>query len=114
MKQKLIDLSSKYKSAFETDKEPLGSINVNEVDMILNVENSYPHILRRPAYPPITRAREASEVHIKELIYLEVSRKVGHDEQVEVTKDVIITWNNGKSRRVGEFKSIKTYTIPDR
>ncbi|MBW0529620.1 hypothetical protein O181_069335 [Austropuccinia psidii MF-1] len=40
--------------------------------------------------------------------------KVGHNEQVEVTTPVIITWHNGKSRMVGDFRALNTYTIPDR
>ncbi|MBW0577734.1 hypothetical protein O181_117449 [Austropuccinia psidii MF-1] len=45
---------------------------------------------------------------------LEVLRKVGHDEQLDFTTPVIITWNNGKSWMVGDFKTLNTYTIPDR
>ncbi|MBW0585856.1 hypothetical protein O181_125571 [Austropuccinia psidii MF-1] len=96
MKEKLIDLLFQYKNAFATDKEPLGSIIGHEVDIILNVKNPYPPLLRRPAYTDIPRAREALEVHIKEFIDLGVLRKVGHNEQVEVTTPVIIVWNNGK------------------
>ncbi|MBW0572396.1 hypothetical protein O181_112111 [Austropuccinia psidii MF-1] len=114
MKEKLIDLLFKYKNAFATDKEPLGAIIGHEVDIILNVEKPYPPLLRRPAYPASTRAREALEVHIKELMDLGVLRKVGHNEQVEVTTPVIITWHNGKSRMVGDFRALNTYTIPDR
>ncbi|MBW0561289.1 hypothetical protein O181_101004 [Austropuccinia psidii MF-1] len=100
--------------AFATDKEPLGAIIGNEVDIILNVEKLYPPLLRRPAYPAIPRARKALEVHIKELMDLGVLRKVGHNEQVEVTRPVIITWHSGKSTMVGNFRALKTYTIPDR
>ncbi|MBW0538288.1 hypothetical protein O181_078003 [Austropuccinia psidii MF-1] len=82
MKEKLIELLFKYKNAFAADKEPLGSIIGHEVDIILNVENPYPPLLRIPAYPPSPRAREALEVHIKELMDLGVLRKVGHNEQV--------------------------------
>ncbi|MBW0508014.1 hypothetical protein O181_047729 [Austropuccinia psidii MF-1] len=96
------------------DKEPLGAIIGNEVDIILNVKKPYPTLLRRPAYPGSPRAREALEVHIKELIDLGVLRKVGHNEQVKVTAPVIITLHNGKSRMVGDFRSLKTYTIPER
>ncbi|MBW0551170.1 hypothetical protein O181_090885, partial [Austropuccinia psidii MF-1] len=110
----LIDLLFKYKNAFATDKEPLGAIIGHEVDIILNVEKPYPPLLRRPAYTASPRAREALEVHIKELIDLGVLRKVGHNEQVEVTTPVIITWNNGKSRTVGDFRGLNTYTIPQR
>ncbi|MBW0550092.1 hypothetical protein O181_089807 [Austropuccinia psidii MF-1] len=114
MKEKLIDLFLKYKNAFLTDKEPLGAIIGHEVDIILNVEKPHLHLLRRPAYPASPRAREALEVHIKELMDLGVLRKVGHIEQVEVTTPVIITWNNGKSRMVGDFRALNNYTIPDR
>ncbi|MBW0547793.1 hypothetical protein O181_087508 [Austropuccinia psidii MF-1] len=114
MKEKLIDILFKYKNAFSTDKEPLGAIIGHEVDIILNVEKPYPPLLRRPTYPASPRAREALEIHIKELMDLGVLRKVGHNEQVEVTTPVIIIWNNGKSRMVGDFRALSTYTIPDR
>ncbi|MBW0569604.1 hypothetical protein O181_109319 [Austropuccinia psidii MF-1] len=114
MKEKQIDLFFKYKNVLATNEEPLGAINGPEVDIILNVENTYPPLLRRPAYPASPRAGEALEVHIKESMDLGVLRKVGHNEQVEVTTPVIITWHNGKSRMVGDFKALNTYTIPDR
>ncbi|MBW0591972.1 hypothetical protein O181_131687 [Austropuccinia psidii MF-1] len=79
MKGKLIDLLFKYEDAFATDKEPLGSIIGHEVDIILNVENPYPPLLRRTAYPASPRAIEACEVHIEELMDLGVLRKVGHN-----------------------------------
>ncbi|MBW0485762.1 hypothetical protein O181_025477 [Austropuccinia psidii MF-1] len=110
MEEKLIDLLFKYKNAFATDKEPLGAIIGHEVDIILNVQKPYPPLLRRPAYPAIPRAREALEVHIEESIDLGVLTKVGHNEQVEITTPVIITWHNGKSRMVGDFRALKTYT----
>ncbi|MBW0522577.1 hypothetical protein O181_062292 [Austropuccinia psidii MF-1] len=59
-------------------------------------------------------SREALEVHIKELLDLGVIRKVGHNEEVEITTPVIVTWHNGKSRMVGEFRALNTYTVPDR
>ncbi|MBW0560812.1 hypothetical protein O181_100527 [Austropuccinia psidii MF-1] len=114
MEEKLIELLLKYENSFATDKEPLGDIIGHEVDIILNVEKPYPPLLRRPAYPASLRGREALEVHIEELMDLGVSRNVGHNEQVEVTTPVIITWHNGKSRRVEEFRALNTYTIPER
>ncbi|MBW0509695.1 hypothetical protein O181_049410 [Austropuccinia psidii MF-1] len=114
MKEKLINLLLKYKNAFATDKEPLGDIIGHEVDITLNLEKPYTPPLRRPAYPDSPRAREALEVHIKELMHLGVLRKVGHNEWVEVTTPVIITWHNGKSRTVGDLRALNTYTIPDR
>ncbi|MBW0549630.1 hypothetical protein O181_089345 [Austropuccinia psidii MF-1] len=81
---------------------------------MLNVERPYPPLLRRPDYPASPRAREALESHINELMKLGVLRNVGHNEEVEVTTPVIITWNNDKSRMVGYFRELNTYTIPDR
>ncbi|MBW0521622.1 hypothetical protein O181_061337 [Austropuccinia psidii MF-1] len=114
MKERMIELLFKYKNAFATDKESLGSIIGHEVEIILNVEKPYPPILRRPAYPASPRAREALEVHIKELMDLGVLRRVGYNEQVKVTTPVIIAWHNGKSRMVGDFRALNTYTIPER
>ncbi|MBW0522614.1 hypothetical protein O181_062329 [Austropuccinia psidii MF-1] len=68
----------------------------------------------RTAYPAIPSAIEALEVHIKELMDLGVFSKVGHNSQVEVTTPAIIAWNNAKSRMVGSFRALNTYTIPGR
>ncbi|MBW0489294.1 hypothetical protein O181_029009 [Austropuccinia psidii MF-1] len=114
MKKKFIDLLYEYKSAFSTDKKPLGTIIEHDFDIILNLDHPDPPTLIRQAYPAIPRAREALELHNEESINLGVSNKLGHNEQLEVTKPVIINWNNGKSGIVGEFGALNTYTIPDR
>ncbi|MBW0511902.1 hypothetical protein O181_051617 [Austropuccinia psidii MF-1] len=114
MKEKLIDILFKYKNAFTTDKEPLGAITGHEVEIILNVEEPYPPLLIRPAFPASPRSKEALEVHINKLMDLGVLRKVVHNEQVEVATPVIISWHNGKSRMIGDFRALSTYTIPDR
>ncbi|MBW0480668.1 hypothetical protein O181_020383, partial [Austropuccinia psidii MF-1] len=67
-----------------------------------------------PAYQASPRAREELESHINELMKLGVLRNVGHNEEVEVTAPVIITWNNDKLRMVGYFREFNTYTIPAR
>ncbi|MBW0543115.1 hypothetical protein O181_082830 [Austropuccinia psidii MF-1] len=103
-----------HKEAFPSDKEPLGAIVDHEVDVILNIERPYPPLLRRPAYPEIPKSREALEIHIKELLDLGVIRKVGHNEEVEITTPVIVAWHNGKSRMVGDSRALNTYTVPDR
>ncbi|MBW0498875.1 hypothetical protein O181_038590 [Austropuccinia psidii MF-1] len=45
---------------------------------------------------------------------LGVLRKFGHHEAVEVTSPVIITWNNDKSKVVGDSRALNTYAILDR
>ncbi|MBW0528295.1 hypothetical protein O181_068010 [Austropuccinia psidii MF-1] len=78
------------------------------------MEKPYPPLLRRPAYPARSKSREALETHIKELLDLGVIKKVGHNEEVEITTPVIVAWHNGKSRMVGDFRAPNTYTVPDR
>ncbi|MBW0493687.1 hypothetical protein O181_033402 [Austropuccinia psidii MF-1] len=74
----------------------------------------YPPVLRRPAYPASPRARGASEKHIQELIQLGVLRKVGHNEEFEMATPFIVSWHNYKSRMVGDFRALNTYTVLDR
>ncbi|MBW0541392.1 hypothetical protein O181_081107 [Austropuccinia psidii MF-1] len=114
MKEEFIEILFPYREAFASDNEPLGTIKGHEVDIMLNVERPYPPLLRRPDYPASPRDREALEAHIDELMKLGVLRKVGHNEEVEVTTPVIITWNNDKSSMVGDFRELNTYTITDR
>ncbi|MBW0534176.1 hypothetical protein O181_073891 [Austropuccinia psidii MF-1] len=114
MRHELIDVLYTYNNAFASNKEPLDAIKGHEVDINLNIDRPYPPVLRRPAYPASPRAREALEKNIQELIQLGVLRKVGHNEEVEVTTTVSIAWNNDKSRMVGDFRALNTYTVPDR
>ncbi|MBW0540674.1 hypothetical protein O181_080389 [Austropuccinia psidii MF-1] len=110
----LFALSYDHKEAFASEKEPLGAIIGHEVDIILNIEKHYPPRLRRPAYPASPKSREALGIHIKELPDLGVIRKVGHNEEVEITTPVIVACNNGKSRMVRDFRHLNTYTVSDR
>ncbi|MBW0564615.1 hypothetical protein O181_104330 [Austropuccinia psidii MF-1] len=81
---------------------------------MLNLERPYPPFYRIPAYPASFRAREALESHINEWMKVGVLRKVGHNEEVEVTTPVIITCHDDKSRIVGDYRALNTHTIPDR
>ncbi|MBW0510603.1 hypothetical protein O181_050318 [Austropuccinia psidii MF-1] len=103
-----------HKEAFASDKEPLGHIVGNEVDIILNIDRPYPPLLGRPAYPSSPKSREALETHIKELLDLGVMGKAGHNEEVEIITPFVVEWHNGKSRMVGYFRGLNTYTVPDR
>ncbi|MBW0462648.1 hypothetical protein O181_002363 [Austropuccinia psidii MF-1] len=103
-----------HREAFASNKEPLGAFIGHEVDIILNTERPYPPFLRRPAYPASPKSREALEIHIKEPLDLGVIRNVGHNEEVEITTPLIVASHNGKSRIVGDFRALNTYTVPDR
>ncbi|MBW0541305.1 hypothetical protein O181_081020, partial [Austropuccinia psidii MF-1] len=95
-------------------KPARGAIKGHEADITLIIDRPHPPVLGRPAYPDSPRAREALEKHIQDLIQLGVLRKVGHNEDVEVTAPVIIAWHNDKSRMVGDFEALNTCTVPDR
>ncbi|MBW0514295.1 hypothetical protein O181_054010 [Austropuccinia psidii MF-1] len=112
MRHELTDVLYTYKDAFVSDNEPLGTIRGHEADIILNIDRPYPQVLRRPAYPASPRDREAMEKHMQELMQLGLQRKVGHNVEVEVTTPVIISWHNDKSRMVGYFSDLTTYTAP--
>ncbi|MBW0540400.1 hypothetical protein O181_080115 [Austropuccinia psidii MF-1] len=103
-----------HKEAFASDKEPLREIIVHEVDINLNIERPYPPLLRRPAYPESAKSREALEINITELLDLGVVRKVGQNEELEITVPVIVAWHNGESTMVGYFRALNTYTVPGR
>ncbi|MBW0513296.1 hypothetical protein O181_053011 [Austropuccinia psidii MF-1] len=103
-----------HREAFPLDKEPLGEIIGNEVEIILNIERPYPPLLRQPAYPASPKSRETLEIHIKGLLDLGVIRKADHNEEVEITTPVMVAWHNGKSRMVGDFRALITYTVPER
>ncbi|MBW0517264.1 hypothetical protein O181_056979 [Austropuccinia psidii MF-1] len=103
-----------HREAFASDKKPLGEIIGHEVEIILHIERPYPLLLGIPAYPESSKSREALEIHIKELLDLGVITEVGHHEEVEITTAVIVAWHNGKSRMVGDFRALNTYTVKDR
>ncbi|MBW0542131.1 hypothetical protein O181_081846 [Austropuccinia psidii MF-1] len=45
---------------------------------------------------------------------MDVIRKIGHNEIVEITTPVLITWHDGKSRLCGDFRALNNYTKADR
>ncbi|MBW0583375.1 hypothetical protein O181_123090 [Austropuccinia psidii MF-1] len=71
-------------------------------------------MLRRPLYPESLETRKEIEKHINELLEMDVIRKMGHNEIVEITTPVLITWYDGKSRLCGDFRALNNYTKADR
>ena len=104
------------KSAFCTSDHPIGNIKGHDLILTLTIDPPYPPILRRPPYPSSPKSRIALEEHIKELINLCVLRKVGHNEQVDITTPVIVAWHNDKSGMVGVLEcstiTLKQTIIP--
>ncbi|MBW0586716.1 hypothetical protein O181_126431 [Austropuccinia psidii MF-1] len=114
MRKELINLLYTYRNSFSSSNEPLCSTRWHEADINLDIYNTNPVVLKRPAYPEIPRAIEALEKCIQKLKQLCVLIKLGHNKEVEVTTPVIIAWNNDKSRMVGDFRVLNTDTVSDR
>ncbi|MBW0500178.1 hypothetical protein O181_039893 [Austropuccinia psidii MF-1] len=95
-KQKLSFLKTlrKNRPAFAIGEEPLGKIKGHDIELYLDVERPYPPMLRRPPYPERLESGKKIEKHINELLDMDFLRKIGHNEIVEITIPVLITWND--------------------
>ncbi|MBW0475122.1 hypothetical protein O181_014837 [Austropuccinia psidii MF-1] len=91
----------KNRQEFAISKEPLGKIRGHDIELHLDVERPYPPMLRNPPQPESLKNRKEIEKHINELLEMDVIRKIGHNEIVEITTPVLITWNNGNIGCVG-------------
>ncbi|MBW0492354.1 hypothetical protein O181_032069 [Austropuccinia psidii MF-1] len=104
----------KNRPAFAIGEEPLAEIKGHDIELYLDVEIPYPPILSRPTYASSLETRKEIEKNIKELLDMDVIRKIGHNEIVEITTPVLINSNDGKSRLCGYFRALNNYTIADR
>ncbi|MBW0519213.1 hypothetical protein O181_058928 [Austropuccinia psidii MF-1] len=104
----------KNRPAFAIGEEPLGKIRGHDIELYPDVERPYSPILRRPPYPENLETRKEIEKHINELLDMDVIRKIGHNEIVEITTIVLITWNHGRSRLCGYFRALNNYTKANR
>ncbi|MBW0461994.1 hypothetical protein O181_001709 [Austropuccinia psidii MF-1] len=112
-KQKL-SLLRKNRPAFSLGEENLGKIRGHHIKLYLDVERPYPPMLRRPPYPESLKTRTEIEKHINELLDMDVIRKIGNNEIVEITTPVLITWHDGKYRLCVDFRAPNNYTKADR
>ncbi|MBW0537313.1 hypothetical protein O181_077028 [Austropuccinia psidii MF-1] len=71
-------------------------------------------MLRRPPYPASLETRKEIEKHVNEILEIDVIREIGHNEVVEITTPVPITWHDGNSRLCGDFSALKNDTKADR
>ncbi|MBW0491199.1 hypothetical protein O181_030914 [Austropuccinia psidii MF-1] len=104
----------KKRLAFAIGEEPLGKIRRHDIELYLDVERPYPPMLRRPPYPASLETRKEIEKNVNELIEMDVFRKIGHSDIVEITTPFLITWHYGKYRLCGDFRALKNYTEADR
>ncbi|MBW0568152.1 hypothetical protein O181_107867 [Austropuccinia psidii MF-1] len=110
----LLKILRKNRPSFSISKEPLVKIRGHDIELYLDVERSYPPMLRRHPYPAGLETRKEIEKNINQLLEMDVIRKIGHNEIVESTTHVLITWNDSKSRLCGDFRAKNNYTKADR
>ncbi|MBW0494543.1 hypothetical protein O181_034258 [Austropuccinia psidii MF-1] len=94
-KLSLLKMLRKNRPAFAIGEEPLRKIKGHDIELYLDVERPYPPMLRRPPYQESLETRNKIEKHINELLDMDVIRKIGHNEIVEITTAVLITWHDG-------------------
>ncbi|MBW0500852.1 hypothetical protein O181_040567 [Austropuccinia psidii MF-1] len=109
----LLKILRKNRPEVAIGEEPLGKIRGNYIELYLDVERPYPPMLRRHPYPAILEVRKEIAKYINELLEMDVIRKIGHNEIVEITPPILITWHDGKSRLCGDFRSLINYTKAD-
>ncbi|MBW0502805.1 hypothetical protein O181_042520 [Austropuccinia psidii MF-1] len=113
-KLSLLKILRKNRPEFAIGEEPLGKVRGHDIQLYLDVEGPYPPMLTRPQYPESLETRNKIEKPINELLHLDVIRKIGHNEIMEITTPVLITWHDSKSRLCGEFRALNNYTKADR
>ncbi|MBW0495123.1 hypothetical protein O181_034838 [Austropuccinia psidii MF-1] len=99
---------------FAIGEEPLRKIRDHDIELYPDVERPYPPMLRRPPYPAGLETRKEIEKHINELLEMDVIRKIGNNEIMEITTPVLITWHDGKYRLCGDFRAMNNYKKADR
>ncbi|MBW0485328.1 hypothetical protein O181_025043 [Austropuccinia psidii MF-1] len=104
----------KNRQAFSIGEEPLGKIRGYDIELYLNVERPYAHMLRRPPYPASLETRKEIKNHVNEILDMNVIRMIGDNEVVEIITPVLITWNDGNYRLCGDFRGLNNYPKADR
>ncbi|MBW0548100.1 hypothetical protein O181_087815 [Austropuccinia psidii MF-1] len=81
----LLKMLRKKRPAFAIGEKPLGSVRGHAIKLYLDVERPCPPMQSRPPYPGSLKTRMEIEKHIDELLEMDVIRKIGHNEIVEIT-----------------------------
>ncbi|MBW0466357.1 hypothetical protein O181_006072 [Austropuccinia psidii MF-1] len=84
-KLSLLKMLGKNRQVFAIGEEPLGKIIGHYIELYLVVARHYPPMLRRLLYPKRLETRREIEKYINELLDMDVIRKIGHNEIVEIT-----------------------------
>ncbi|MBW0470681.1 hypothetical protein O181_010396 [Austropuccinia psidii MF-1] len=113
-KLSLLKMLRQNRPTFAMGEEPLPKIRGHYIELYLDVERPHPPILRRSPYPESLETSKEIEKQINELLDMDVIRKIGQKEIVEITTPVLINWHDGKTRLCGDFRALNNYIQADR
>ncbi|MBW0470942.1 hypothetical protein O181_010657 [Austropuccinia psidii MF-1] len=105
-KLSLLIILRKNRKAFAIGEELLGKVRGQDTGLYLDVERTYPPILRRPPCSESLEARRKIEKHMIEFLDMNFIRKIGHNEIVKITTPVLITWHDGEYSLCGDFRAL--------
>ncbi|MBW0498211.1 hypothetical protein O181_037926 [Austropuccinia psidii MF-1] len=105
----LLKILRKNGPAFAIGEEPLGKIRGHDIELYLDVGRPYPPMLRRPSYPERLENRKEIEKHINELLYMDLIRKIVHNEIVKITTPSLSPGMN-ENLGCGDFRALNNYT----
>ncbi|MBW0544427.1 hypothetical protein O181_084142 [Austropuccinia psidii MF-1] len=108
-KLNLLKMLRRNRTEFANGEEPIGKIRGHDIELYLDVKRPDPPMLRRPPYPACLETRKEVEKHINKLLEMDVIKQIGHNEMVEITTPVLITWNDGNARLCGYFRDLNNY-----
>ncbi|MBW0512087.1 hypothetical protein O181_051802 [Austropuccinia psidii MF-1] len=80
-----------------------------KLSLLKMLRKNRPEFAIETCIPASPETSKEIEKHIKELLDLDVIRKIGQNEIVETTTPVLITWNDGKSRLWGDLRALNNY-----
>ncbi|MBW0523280.1 hypothetical protein O181_062995 [Austropuccinia psidii MF-1] len=109
----LLQILRENRPDFAISGGALGKIRGHDIEVYVDVERLYPPMLRGTPYPASLETRKEIENHINELLDMDVFRKIGENERVEITTPVVITWHDCKSRLCGDLRALNNYTKAD-
>ncbi|MBW0522877.1 hypothetical protein O181_062592 [Austropuccinia psidii MF-1] len=86
----------------------------HDIALYLDVEITYSPILKTSPYLESLETGKKIVKNVNELLDMDVIRKIGHNEIVEIATPVLRNWHDGKFLLCGDFRALDNYNKADR
>ena len=110
---KLEKVCISYPWAFAHGNHELGVAKDYEMDLKMTIQPPYPPILRKLPYMASPKVRQIIEEHLTDLIHKGILEKVENSDEEAVHSPVLISYDHNKTRLVGDFRALNSYTVGD-